>query len=178
MKTKICITTILFTLFFNLISYSQNNLNLKNSNLEGISPDGKFWWWNNVIKNGADATFSIEDFDTNPGSEKALKVKTHKLGEKGWFLSTQYNQKFKAKEGDEILVSIHAKSKSQGGKIKLVIQSDIQGSFQGKDFILSEDWTKYSHKFKLKSTSNKQGIRIWYMSEDVEFYIDDLSISK
>ena len=39
--------------------------------------------------------------------------------------------------GDEILVSIHAKSKSQGSKIKLVIQSDIQGSFQGKDFILS-----------------------------------------
>ena len=27
--------------------------------------------------------------------------------------------------------------------MKLVMQSDVQGSYQGKDFILTEDWTKY-----------------------------------
>ena len=62
--------------------------------------------------------------------------------------------------------------------MKVVIQSDVQGSFQGKDFILTEDWTKYSHTFSLKSNSLNQAIRFWYMSEGTEFFLDDVSISK
>lgn len=178
MKLTIKFITIFFMLFYFSDSFTQNRIDLKNSNLEGISPDGKFWWWNNVAKNGADATFSVEDFDTNPGSERSLKVETHLLGDKGWFLSTQYNQKFRGKKGDAVTVKFHAKNKGGNGKLKLVIQSDVKGSFQGKDFILSEDWKNYSHTFNLKSNSLKQGIKFWYMTQGTEYYIDDITILK
>ncbi len=81
-------------------------------------------------------------------------------------------------EGDEITITFHAKNKGGNGKIKLVIQSDVKGSFQGKDFYLTEDWTRYSHTFNLKSKSNNQGVKFWYMTEGTEFYLDDLTISK
>ena len=178
MKLTIKFILALFTVLFYTNSFSQKPLELKNSNLEGVSPEGKFWWWKNDAKNGADATFSVEDFDTNPGSQRALKVETHRLGDKGWFLSTQYNQKFKGNEGDEVTITFHAKNKGGNGKIKLVIQSDVKGSFQGKDFYLTEDWTRYSHTFNLKSKSNNQGVKFWYMTESTEFYLDDLTISK
>ena len=86
MKLTIKFILALFTLLFYTNSFSQKPLELKNSNLEGVSPEGKFWWWKNDAKNGADATFSVEDFDTNPGSQRSLKVETHRLGDKGWFL--------------------------------------------------------------------------------------------
>ena len=178
MKLTIKFILTLFIVFFYTDSFSQKTLELKNSNLEGVSPEGKFWWWNDVTRKGADATFSVEDFDTNPGSKKALKVQTHRLGEKGYHLSSQFNQKFKGKEGDAVTIIFHAKNKDGGGKIRLVMQSDVQGSYQGKDFILTEDWTKYSHTFNLKSNSSNQAIRFWYMTEGTEFFLDDVSISK
>ena len=64
MKLTIKFTLFLFTVLFYTNSFSQKTLELKNSNLEGVSPEGKFWWWNNVTHKGADATFSVEDFDT------------------------------------------------------------------------------------------------------------------
>ena len=178
MKHSMKFALILIAVFFYTDLFSQKTLELKNSNLEGVSPEGKFWWWNNVTRKGADATFSVEDFDTNPGSQRALKVETHQLGDKGYHLSSQFNQKFKGKEGDAVTITFHAKNKGGKGKMKVVIQSDVQGSYQGKDFILTEDWTKYSHTFNLKSNSNNQGVKFWYMTKGTEFYLDDLTISK
>ena len=83
MKLTIKIILTLFIVFFYTHSFSQKTLELKNSDLERVSPDGKFWWWNDVTRKGADATFSVEDFDTNPGSQKDLKLQTLRLGEKG-----------------------------------------------------------------------------------------------
>ena len=88
MKQSIKFTLVLMVVFFYTDSFSQKTLELKNSNLEGVSPEGKFWWWNNVTRKGADATFSVEDFDTNPGSQRALKVETHQLGDKAYHLSS------------------------------------------------------------------------------------------
>ena len=110
MKLTIKFILTLFIVFFYTNLFSQKTLELKNSNLEGVSPDGKFWWWNDVTRKGADATFSVEDFDTNPGSKKALKVQTHRLGEKCYHLSSQFNQKFKGKEGDAVTIIFHAKN--------------------------------------------------------------------
>ena len=173
----------LFCLQFLQLSFllslnAQSELMLKNSDIEGVSPEGKFWWWNNSAKNGADATFSIEDFDTNPGSEKALKIETHRLGDKGWFLSTQYNQKFKGKDGENVTVIFHAKEVDGNGKIKLVLQNDIKGSFQGKDFKLSKDWTSYTHTFNVKGKSQNNQIKFWYMTEGATFLLDDVKILK
>ena len=173
-----CIRDSLIAVFFYTDSFSQKTLELKNSNLEGVSPEGKFWWWNSVTRKGADATFSVEDFDTNPGSQRALKVETHQLGDKGYHLSSQFNQKFKGKEGGAVTVTFHAKNKGGNGKMKVVIQSDVQGSYQGNEFILTEDWTKYSPTFNLKSNSNNQAVKFWYMTKGTEFYLDDVTISK
>ena len=63
-------------------------------------------------------------------------------------------------------------------KIKLVIQSDVQGSFQGKDFILTEDWTMYTHTFNLKSKSKQNGVKFWFMTAGTTYLLDDVSISK
>ena len=168
----------IFTTVFFVESNAQSELMLKNSNIEGVSPEGKFWWWNNSAKNGADATFCIEDFDTNPASEKALKIETHKLGENGWFLSTQYNQKFKGKDGEKVTVIFHAKEVDGNGKIKLVLQNDIKGSFQGKDFMLSKDWNSYTHTFTVKGKSQNNQIKFWYMTEGATFLLDDIKILK
>ena len=65
MKLTIKFILALFTVLFYTNTYSQKTLELKNSNLEGVSPEGKFWWWNNVTRKGADATFSVEDFLMN-----------------------------------------------------------------------------------------------------------------
>ena len=176
MKLSKLLTITISILFISNSLFSQKLLELKNSNLERVNSEGKFWWWNNVTRKGADATFSVEDFDTN--SQRALKVETHQLSDKGYHLSSQFNQKFKGKEGDAVTITFHAKNKDGKGKMKLVIQSDVQGSFQGKDFILSEDWTRYSHTFNLKSNSNNQAVKFWYMTQGTEFYLDDLTISK
>ena len=158
MKLTIKLILALLTVFFYSESFSQKKLDLKNSNLEGVSPEGKFWWWNNVTRKGADATFSIEDFDTNPGSQRALKVETHRLGDKGYHLSSQFNQKFKGNEGDAVTITFHAKNKGGKGKMKVVIQSDVQGSFQGKDFILTEDCNRHEWFETKYSRSSYRGI--------------------
>ena len=53
MKLNIKFILTLFIVFFYTDSFSQKTLELKNSNLEGVSPEGKFWWWNNVTRQGA-----------------------------------------------------------------------------------------------------------------------------
>ena len=73
MKLTIKFILALFIVLFYTDSFSQKTLELKNSDLERVSPDGKFWWWNDVTRKGADATFSVEDFDTNPGSQRPSK---------------------------------------------------------------------------------------------------------
>ena len=179
MKQKKILTLCTLPLLFSFsLLFSQTTLELKNSNLERLNPEGKFWWWKNQAKNDAQAIFSVEDFDTNPGSTKSLKVETQKLGDKGWFLSTQFNQKFKGDIGESVKVTFYAKNASGNAKIKLVVQSDVQGSFQGKDFILTEDWTMYTHNFTLKSKSKQTGIKFWFMTAGTTYLLDDISISK
>ena len=106
MKLSKLLTITISILFISNSLFSQKLLELKNSNLERVNSEGKFWWWNNVTRKGADATFSVEDFDTNPGSQRALKVETYQLGEKGYHLSSQFNQKFKGKEGDPVTITL------------------------------------------------------------------------
>ena len=41
----------IFTTVFFVELNAQSELMLKNSDIEGVSPEGKFWWWNNSAKN-------------------------------------------------------------------------------------------------------------------------------
>ncbi len=172
------ITTTLLMTCFVYSSMNAQKINLKNSNLEGVK-DGKFFWWKHQAKEGGKAKFSVENSDVNSGSTKALKAEVKKLGPKGWFVSSSFNQKFPGNIGDEVTVEFYAKSISdQTGKIKLVFQSDVKGSFQGKDFNLTNDWKSYSHSFVVRDKSSNNQIKFWYLKAESIYLIDDLSISK
>ena len=88
-------------------------------------------------------------------------------------LKNEYHETRRFKEE-----AIFAKNAGGNAKIKLVIQSDVQGSFQGKDFILTEDWTMYTHTFNLKSKSKQNGVKFWFMTAGTTYLLDDVSISK
>ena len=85
---------------------------------------------------------------------------------------------FRSKDGEKVTVVFHAKEVDGNGKIKLVLQNDIKGSFQGKDFKLSKDWTSYNHTFTVKGKSQKNQIKFWYMTEGATFLLDDIKIFK
>ena len=177
-KFKI-ITLSVFGFMTALSTVAQEKMDLKNSRLEGINPQGEFYWWKNQSINGGEATYSIEDTDVNQGSKKALKVDVSALGPKPWFVSSQFNQKFKAKAGDEITVEFYGKKISDTkAKIKLVFQSDVKGSFQGKDFFLTSEWMAYSTTFIVNEKSNKNQVKFWFMEAGSSYLIDDVSVSK
>jgi hypothetical protein len=166
-------------LFINSAIGQSKKIELQNSNLEGVNAEGDFYWWKNQAIEGAEASYSIENFDVNKGSKKALKADIQTLGNNPWFVSTQFNQKFKGKEGDEITITFYAKKGENGkGKLKLVFQSDVKGSFQGKDFYITEDWQDYTHEFIIKEKSNNNQVKFWYLEAGTTYYIDDLSIEK
>lgn len=159
--------------------FAQDKIELKNSQLEGSNAQGQFYWWKHQAKGGGEANYSIEYNDVNEGSKKALKAEIKSLGTKPWFVSSQFNQKFKAKSGDEVKVTFFGK-KTTGSKskIKLVFQSDIKGSFQGKDFIMTEEWKSYSHTFVVNEKSSNNQIKFWYMEVGATYLIDDVIIYK
>lgn len=165
--------------FVNTVSSQSKKIDLQNSNLEGVKDDGTFYWWKNQAINGGEAIYSIEHKDVNKGSKKALKVEVQTLAKQPWFVSSQFNQKFKGKEGDEITIQFYTKKGASGkGKIKLVFQSDLKGSFQGKDFFITEEWQPYTHTFKIKDKSSNNQVKFWYLEAETTYYIDDLSIEK
>jgi hypothetical protein len=156
----------------------QEKISLKNSNLEGVK-DGKFFWWKHQAKDGGKAKFLVEQNDVNTGSKKALKAEIKKLGPKPWFVSSSFNQKFKGKAGEEILIEFFAKSLGENpGKVKLVFQSNLKGSFQGKDFNLTNEWQSYSHTFAVKDDNGNNQVKFWYMNSETTYLIDELSISR
>lgn len=171
---------LLLCLFFaNPIISQSKKVDLQNSNLEGVNQDGDFYWWKHQAINGAKATFSVENVDVNTGSKKALKAEIHSLAEKPWFTSTSFNQKFNGKTGDEITIQFYAKKSGNGkGKIKLVFQNDEKGSFQGKDFFLSEEWQPYTHTFTIKQKNNNNQLKFWYLESGTTYLIDDISFEK
>lgn len=166
-------------LFINLATSQSKKIDLQNSNLEGVKKDGGFYWWKNQAIEGAKATYSVEESDVNKGSKKALKAQIHVLGDKAYFVSSQFNQKFKGKTGDEVTVQFYAKKSSNGNaKLKLVTQSDVAGSFQGKDFSITEEWQPYTHTFTLKNKSKNNQIKFWYMNAETTYFLDDLNVKK
>lgn len=171
--------TLLIMCFCTTLSYGQKKLNLINCDLEMVGPDGNFFMWKSQAVKGGVAVYSVVHKGVNRKSKKALKADVRTLGDNGWLVSTHYNKKFQANVGDVITVSFYAKTETSGkGKIKLVLQSDIKGSFQGKDFVLSNDWQLYTHKFMINEDSNSNQIKFWYLTEGTTYYLDNLSIEK
>ncbi len=173
-------TSLLVSCLFSIASIHSQALAIKNSNLEGVNKKtGTFYWWANQAKETGRATFSIETTDVNKGSTKALKVTVGKVGEKPWFVSTAFSNAFPVKQGEGYTVTFFAKRGPKGtGKLGLVFQSDVKGSFQNKQFRLSEEWQPYSHMFMVPNTSDKNQIKFWYLEEGTTYFIDDVTVLK
>ena len=165
--------------FVSNLNFAQDEIELKNSNLEGVDKNGNFFWWKHQAKDGGNGVFSVENSDLINGSKKALKAEIKSLASKGWLVSSQFNQKFKGKSGEVVKVTFFAKKNGTGkGKLKLVLQSEVKGSFQGKDFFLTDNWQSYSHDFKVYSKSNSNQIKFWCLEAGTTYLIDDLKILK
>tara|TARA_B100001996_G_scaffold375791_1_gene356204 strand:+ start:584 stop:1084 length:501 start_codon:yes stop_codon:yes gene_type:complete len=155
--------------------YSQSEeIEMKNSDLERLNKEGNFPWWQNNIKFNGAADYSVERDDVNQGSTKALKVDVKTLADKGWGVSSSYNYNYSAIQGDEVTIEFYAKG---SGSMKLVTSNEVQGSFQGKNFFLNEDWTKYTHTFSIQNNSGKHKIKFWYLDLGV-YIIDDIRVFK
>ena len=63
-------------------------------------------------------------------------------------------------------------------KLNLLFSLMFRGASKGKDFILTEDWTMYTHTFNLKSKSKQNGVKFWFMTAGTTYLLDDVSISK
>lgn len=177
MNTNIKLYRIIFLsiVFFSIEVFSQSEeVDMKNSDLERLNKEGKFPWWQNNTKFNGKADYSVERNDVNQGSTKALKIDVKSIADKGWGVSSAYNYDYTADQGDEITIEFYAKG---GGNIKLVTSNEVQGSFQGKNFYLNDEWTKYTHTFSIQNSSVKHKIKFWYLDLGV-YIIDDVRVFK
>lgn len=154
-------------------------LDLKNSKLEKTNGKGGFFWWSHQAKGNGAANFSIERTDVAENSSKALRCEVETLGEKPWFVSSAFNSVFKIQPNEEITVSFAAKRGSEGtGKMGLVFQSSKKGSFQNKQFYLSEDWSVFTHTFTMDHSNEKGQLKFWYLEEGTTYFLDEVSVVK
>ena len=154
-------------------------LDLKNSNLEKTNGKGGFFWWSHQAKGKGAAIFSIEKIDVAENSSKSLRCEVKSLGEKPWFVSTAFNSVFEIQANEEITVSFAAKRGSEGtGKMGLVFQSSKKGSFQNKQFYLSEDWSVFTHTFTMDHSNEKGQLKFWYLEAGTIYFLDEVSVQK
>ena len=76
MNTRTIKTQLLVILacFVSNLNFAQDEIELKNSNLEGVDKNGNFFWWKHQAKDGGKGVFSVENSDLINGSKKALKA--------------------------------------------------------------------------------------------------------
>ena len=174
-KLKFNIAMLLLISFFSThICCQSEEIEMKNSDLERLNKEGNFIWWQNNQKFNGVANFSVERKDVNSGSTKALKVNVKNIADKGWGVSSSYNYNYSASQGDEVTIEFYAKG---SGSMKIVTSNEVQGSFQGKNFFLNEEWTKYTHTFSIQNDSDKHKVKFWYLDLG-EFIIDDIKVFK
>ena len=114
---------------------SQNQLPLENGFLENTNNED-FELWSHVATQGGSATFSVETSDLVSGSSKALKSEVHSLGTNGWHVSSKSEYSFQVISGHKYTVTFYAKiTGADSRQIKLVFQSEVSGSYQGKNIV-------------------------------------------
>ena len=85
MNTRTIKTQLLVILacFVSNLNFAQDEIELKNSNLEGVDKNGNFFWWKHQAKDSGKGVFSVENSDLINGSKKALKAEIKSLASKG-----------------------------------------------------------------------------------------------
>ena len=165
------------------ISYSQNNnLPLKNGRLETPGTATIFSDWENRALNGGVAQYSIESSDVAPESNRCLKSHIEILTDKGYEVNTKYIHPFSVINQTTYTVSFFAKFESSintvnSATLKLAFNStDGSNPYQGKNFNISNTWERYTFELSFNSNSNQNTFSIWYLTEGVTFYIDNINL--
>ena len=121
--------------------------------------------WNSFASEGAKANFSIENNGSN-----ALKIDVQTLGTNAWDI--QSLQSFASELGKQYTLTLRAKAKKSGSKIRVQVQKT---TYTSTDIELTTDWKDYSWNFEAKEDNLE--LAFHYFQKDL-FYLDDISITK
>lgn len=161
------------------IGFSQNQLPIINGDFETIDSEtnSSFLYWSNVQNNGGNANYSIETQNLIPGSTKAQKSEIIELGENGYDVKTNCDYLFRVELGKSYIVRFWAKIEgSNSAQMKVVFNSDIPGSYQGFNKIITEDWQQFEQTFTISNTSNANKLSFWYLNAGVTYLLDGVEV--
>jgi len=175
MQNKILLGVCFFWAF---LVNAQNQLPLANGALEEIeSTTNNFTHWSNLQTNGGQANYSISTQNLIPGSSKAQKSEIISLGTNGWHVKTHSDYLFQVQSGQQYTVRFWAKIDGDNqATMKVVFQSEVQGSYQGNNKIINENWQQFSHTFTVTNDSDLNRLSFWYMDSGVTYYLDEVEV--
>ena len=164
--------------FWAFLVNAQNQLPLANGALEEIeSTTNNFTHWSNLQTNGGQANYSISTQNLIPGSSKAQKSEIISLGTNGWHVKTHSDYLFQVQSGQQYTVRFWAKIDGDNqATMKVVFQSEVQGSYQGNNKIINENWQQFSHTFTVSDNSDLNRLSFWYMDSGVTYYLDEVEV--
>ncbi len=175
MQNKILLGVYFFWAF---LVNAQNQLPLANGALEDIeSTTNNFTHWSNLQTNGGQANYSISTQNLIPGSSKAQKSEIISLGTNGWHVKTHSDYLFQVQSGQQYTVRFWAKIDGDNqATMKVVFQSEVQGSYQGNNKIINENWQQFSHTFTVSNDSDLNRLSFWYLDSGVTYYLDEVEV--
>ena len=164
--------------FWAFLVNAQNQLPLANGALEEIeSTTNNFTHWSNLQTNGGQANYSISTQNLIPGSSKAQKSEIISLGTNGWHVKTHSDYLFQVQSGQQYTVRFWAKIDGDNqATMKVVFQSEVQGSYQGNNKIINENWQQFSHTFTVSNDSDLNRLSFWYLDSGVTYYLDEVEV--
>ena len=169
---------LLFYFFWAFLMNAQNQLPLANASLEEIEPGtNNFVYWSNLQTNGGQVNYSIETENLIPGSSRAQKSEIISLGSNGWHVKTHSDYLFQVQSGQQYTVRFWAKVEGNNqATVKVVFQSEVQGSYQGNNKTINENWQQFSHTFTVSDDSDLNRLSFWYMDSGVTYYLDQVEV--
>jgi len=173
--------SILASLFLCIVltqGYSQT-LPISNGRLES-STANQFDYWTSLASGSSTAQFSIESSDLIRGSTKALRADVQTLGALEYNVQTKSLHEFSVPDNSSLTVSFYAKSSNNSGtsSIKLCISDPTVGTsvFKGSEFVLTDQWTLYSHTFSIPTAVPSYRVSFRYLSANTTFFLDEVNV--
>ena len=60
--------------------------------------------------------------------------------------------------------------------LKVVFQSEVDGSYQGVNQTLTQQWQQYTHSFTVANSAELNRLSFWYMSSGITYYLDEVDV--
>ena len=156
---------------------AQNQLPIANGALESIDAQtNTFSFWSNLQTNGGQANYSIETENLITGSTQAQKSEIIALGTNGWHVKTHSDYLFQVEANETYTVRFWAKANMASATLKVVFQSEVDGSYQGVNQTLTQQWQQYTHSFTVANSAELNRLSFWYMSSGITYYLDEVDV--